>query len=965
MSVQSEAQLEHELIQQLKQLGYQEVEVKDELQLLGNLKLQVERANDISAFSANEWAQVLNHLKAGNSFNCAKVLRNRFPVTFDDGSTRHIDFLFADPSKNIYQVTNQIAIDHKASNGHTSRFDVTLLINGLPLVQIELKRAGVELPEAFNQTQRYAKDAYGSGSGLFNYIQLFVISNRDHTHYYSTGTSNFEFTFPWADFENKHIHKIDDFATHFLNHTHITKMLTEYMVILEVEKRLMVLRPYQIYAVQQIIQRVQESTQNGYIWHTTGSGKTLTSFKASQLIMRLPEVEKVLFVVDRSDLDTQTVREFNAFKENSVDTTKNTSTLVAQLGQTHDKLIVTTLQKLNIAICNDRYADQIGYLKDKKVVIIFDECHRSQFGDTHRNIQRFFHQAQMFGFTGTPIFEDNSQLKLDTEEGKVAITTNALFDECLHKYVITDAIRDGNVLPFQIAYLGKYTSNGLESTNNYEEDVEGIDTKELYDNPARLEMITRYIVDNHHIKTKNKTFTAMFCVSSVDVLTQYYNLFQKVQQEKQQHAIDNGEIYNPLTVATIFSFAANEERTVDGQTGLIEEESADIPSKISQSNRDKLDQYIAEYNAKFGQNFNSGEEFYPYYRDIANRVRKKEIDILLVVNMFLTGFDSKPLNTLYVDKNLKYHGLIQAFSRTNRILNADKPFGNIVCFRNLKQATDQALTLFSNRAEAEKIVLIPSFESIKAKYNAAVANLLSIAPDPDQVPNTLQTEEQQLEYVKAFREVMRINAQLENFVEYDQDDTALDKAAFQSHTSQYKYLYNNVRIVQPKDKVSVLNDVNFQLELIHRDTVNVGYILNLLQSVVNNKDPEKKKQYRAQVQDIISTNHNLYDKQELIQKFIDENIPRMANGQSVEEAFSAFWDVEKEKALDELCQQESLKPEVMKAVLGQYEYTKRLPSREDVKDLPITRPKISERKSLMNTLVLKTRNFIDKFYHGL
>ena len=567
----------------------------------------------------------------------------------------------------------------------------------------------------------------------------------------------------------------------------------------------------------------------------------------------------------------------------------------------------------------------------------------------------------MFGFTGTPIFETNSQLKID----KAAVTTKALFDDCLHKYVITDAIRDGNVLPFQISYLGKYTSNGMAKSDSYEEDVEGIDTKELLNNPARLEMITRYIVDNHNIKTKNRTFTAMFCVSSVDVLTQYYELFQKVQQEKQQQAEENGQIYNPLSIATIFSFAANEERTVEDQTGLIEEESADIPTKISKSNRDKLDQYIAEYNAKFGQNFNSGEEFYPYYRDIANRVRKKEIDILLVVNMFLTGFDSKPLNTLYVDKNLKYHGLIQAFSRTNRILNADKPFGNILCFRNLKQATDQALTLFSNRAEAEKIVLIPSFESIKEKYNAAAANLLSIAPDPDQVPHTLETEEQQLEYVKAFREVMRINAQLENFVEYDQDDTLLNKADFQSHTSQYKYLYNNVRIVQPKDKVSVLNDVNFQLELIHKDTVNVGYILNLLQSVVNNKDPEKKQQYRAQVQDIITTNHNLYDKQELIQKFLDENIPRMANGQSVQEAFSTFWDMEKEKALDELCQQEALKPEVLKAVLGQYQYTNRLPSREDVKDLPINRPKISERKTLMNTLVLKTRNFIDKFYRGL
>lgn len=340
------------------------------------------------------------------------------------------------------------------------------------------------------------------------------------------------------------------------------------------------------------------------------------------------------------------------------------------------------------------------------------------------------------------------------------------------------------------------------------------------------------------------------------------------------------------------------------------------------------------------------------------------IDILLVVNMFLTGFDSKTLNTLYVDKNLKYHGLTQAFSRTNRILNADKPFGNIVCFRNLKQATDKALALFSNKAEAEKIVLIPSFESIKEKYNAAVAELLKIAPDPDKVLE-LPTEEQQLQYVKAFREVMRINAQLENFVEYDQDDTDLNKAEFQKHTSQYKYLYTNTRVVQPKDKVSVLNDVNFQLELIHKDTINVGYILNLLQSAVNNTDQKQKQKYHAQVQDLLANNHTLYDKQELIQKFLDENIPRMITGQSVEEAFAQFWDVEKERAIDELCQKEAIKPEVFKQVIGKYEYTKRLPSREDVNNLPITRPKISERKTLMNTLVVKTRQFIEKFYTGL
>ena len=958
MTVQSEYQLENELIGQLQQLGYASVTLKDESQLLSNLKTQVERANGLAPLSETEWKQVISFLNTGTVFERAKNLRDQFPVKFDDGSSKHIFFLSDEPSKNVYQVTNQITIDHRDYNGRTSRFDVTLLVNGLPLVQIELKKRGMEIAEAFNQTQRYIREAYWAGQGLFGFIQLFVISNGANTRYYSNGTTGIEFAFPWADVHNKHINEIVDFADTFLNQQHLTQMLTQYMVLLETTKSLMVLRPYQIYAVQKIVEHVQNSNQNGYIWHTTGSGKTLTSFKASQIIMQMPDVEKVLFVVDRNDLDTQTSREFNAFKAESVDSTDNTSTLVKQLDQRHDKLIVTTIQKLNRAISNDRYQEYINYLKDKKVVFIFDECHRSQFGDTHQNIKKFFSNAQMFGFTGTPIFEENSQSKAGLK-----LTTDYLFNHCLHQYVIVDAIRDRNVLQFQIDYRGKYTAKGMQNNLDYEDGVEGIDTQELYDNPQRLEMIARYIVDTHDTKTKNREFTAMFCVSSVDTLTQYYELFEKVQAEKQQQDEAQGRLFKPLTIATIFSYGANEAVDTVDQNGLIHEESTDTPTQINQSSRDKLERYIANYNAQFGTNYNSGDGFYAYYRDIADRVKKKQIDILLVVNMFLTGFDSKPLNTLYVDKNLKYHGLIQAFSRTNRVYNDKKPFGNIISFRNLKRATDEALALFSNK-EARKTVLVPSFEEIQQDYADAVEKLLNITPDYQAVDDLL-TEDQQLEFIKAFREVMRYNAQLQTFVEYDQDQTVLDKQHFANFASKYADLCRATRKTTKKEKVSVLDDVDFQLDLLHSDRINVGYILTLLQMAVNAETDDQRKKYEAQVHDLIGSDISLHDKQDLIQKFIEENMPKMINGQSVQTAFAQFWDAEKEQAYQHFCEQENLKPEVLKQVLDNYEFNQRLPRKEEMKELPNFKVKLFERDNVLTNLMVKTRQLIEKFYVGL
>nr|WP_309596992.1 type I restriction endonuclease subunit R [Moraxella osloensis] len=958
---QTEAQLEAELIDQLNLLGYQRFAVKGESDLINNLRTTLADINGIARFSDDEWQQIISHLTTGTIFDKANILRDKLPVKFDDGNSRHIYFLSDDPTQNRYQISNQITVDHTSSNGRTSRFDVTILINGLPLVQIELKRRSMEIAEAFHQTRRYSREAYSAGYGLFGFIQLFI-SNGVNTRYYANGTKNIEFAFAWADITNKQINEITDFATSFLTPTHLTKMLTQYMILMSTTKSLMVMRPYQIYAVENIIQHINSNNNNGYIWHTTGSGKTLTSFKASQLIMNMPDIAKVLFVVDRNDLDTQTATEFNNFRADSVDSTNNTKTLVRQLGQQHDKLIVTTLQKLNNAISKDHYSDNIAYLKDQKVVFIFDECHRSQFGDTHKRIKQFFNKAQMFGFTGTPIFEKNS-----TSKAGLKLTTNYLFDKCLHQYVIVDAIRDKNVLPFQIDYLGRYTQKGMEKSKDTNteltaEQVEAVDTKEVLEDPKRLKMIARHIIDTYPTKTKHGEFTAMFCVGSVEVLTQYYELFKQVQAEKQAEDEAQGKIFKPLTIATIFSYAANE--AVETLDGLLDEESADIPTQINQSSRDKLDSYIADYNATFATNYNSGDSYYAYYRDIATRVRNKQIDVLMVVNMFLTGFDAKTLNTLYVDKNLKHHGLLQAFSRTNRVLNEKKPFGNIVCYRNLKFATDQALSLFSNKDKAKEVVIIPDFEVILEKYEAAVKALKTIVATYQDVDD-LYTEAQQLSFIQAFRDVMRLHTQLQTFSEYDQDNTSLDKQEFANYASKYSDLKNGLTTGGDKSKTSILEDIDFQLDLLHSDRVNVGYIVKLLQLAKDSKDKNQQQQYRKQVQDILNNDITLYDKQELIQKFIDENLPTMPNGQTVEEAFKNFWDVEKEAAYQKICVEENLKVETMQKVIQNYEYTKRLPRKDELKDLPNYKVGLFQRENVLSNLLNKTHQLINRFYMGL
>jgi len=940
-STQSEQALEDALIGQLGSFGYSYVSIPDDAALKANLKAQLEKHNQ-TTFSDGEFQQILNHLDKGNVFERAKILRDKMCLTRDNGDSFYLNFLEHEEwCQNEYQVTNQVTIEGSYKN----RYDVTLLVNGLPLVQIELKRRGLELKEAFNQINRYQRHSFWASSGLFQYVQLFVISNGVNTKYYANNRrQSFKQTFYWANEDNKPITRLDLFAKEFLEKCQISKMISKYVVLNETDKILMVLRPYQYYAVEAIVEKVKRSRKNGYIWHTTGSGKTLTSFKAAQILMGLPKVYKILFVVDRKDLDYQTNIEFNAFSKGSVDGTSNTRALVRQLGD-DTRLIVTTLQKLNTAISKARYQKTMEPLKDKRIIFIFDECHRSQFGDTHKRINAFFNHPQMFGFTGTPIFADNVGAN---QHGKR--TTKDLFGEQLHKYVITDAIRDENVLKFSIEYVGRYKQKE-ETKNNIDIEVEGVDTRELMESPKRLEKIVDYIIANHDRKTHSRDFTAMFCVSSVDVLTKYYDLFQ-AKREAGNHQ---------LRVATIFSYTANEDdKDADGIIDIDPMAGFSEGKTLNQHSRDKLESYIGNYNKVFGTKFTTkdSQSYYNYYNDIGKRVRSREIDLLLVVNMFLTGFDSPPLNTMYVDKNLKYHGLLQAYSRTNRILSERKSQGNIVCFRNLKKATDEAIALFSNKDAKETIIIAP-YEQYVTDFNKAFALLLTIAPTIDSV-DTLETEDDELNFIKAFRELLRIRNVLTTFADFTFDGLAMNEQAFNDYRSKYLDLYDKVKSDNQKEKVSILDDVDFELELIHRDEINVAYILMLLSKLKSKSGKDAAMQHKA-ILDLVAGDARLRSKRELIEKFILENLPDVADSDAVPEAFSEYWNKEMQIALTNICEEERLQPEKVEKLINQHLFTEIVPLRDDVVDAMVSKPKLLQRKKLAQRALDKIMSFIETF----
>jgi len=949
---QSEAQLEAGLVTRLTGLGYERVSIPDMSSLHANLRIQLGRHNGLT-LSDDEYERVLNHLDKGNVFERAKTLRGRFRLERDDGSSAYIRFLNTEEwCRNQYQVTTQVTVE----GHHKTRFDVTLLINGLPLVQIELKRRGMELKEAFNQINRYQRHSYWAQSGLFNYVQLFVISNGVNTKYYANNRKqDFKQTFFWADQDNELITQLDAFADAFLEKCHVSKMISKYIVLHESDKVLMVLRPYQYYAVEAIQARVKAGRKNGYLWHTTGSGKTLTSFKAAQVLIENPKVEKVVFVVDRADLDYQTTKEFNHFSDGSVDGTDNTRALVKQLSG-DNRLIVTTIQKLNTAM--QRHEAALDGVKDQRVVFIFDECHRSQFGDTHKAIVKFFTKAQMFGFTGTPIFKDNAVGYR---------TTKDLFEECLHKYVITDAIADDNVLRFSVEYWGKLKQ---KDGSLIDEDVSAIDVREFYDNPDRIDGVVDWIIAHHDRKTHQRQFSAMFCVSSVDALIAYYETFKR-KREAGEHS---------LRVATIFTYGPNEaDPDANGLIGDPDLNMADVVPDTHK--RNKLESFVADYNAMYQtkETVKDGKGFYTYYNHISKRLKdrdregaqdKDRLDILLVVNMFLTGFDAKKVNTLYVDKNLKYHGLIQAFSRTNRILGQLKSQGNVVCFRNLKPKTDEAITLFSNKDAIETILLAP-YEDYVARFNEAVEALHKIAPDADAV-NGLQTDEERLAFVQAFRDVMRARNVVMSFTEFDQGDLTMGAQAFEDFKSKYLDIHEQKKPGGDDDAASIIDEVDFELELIQRDEINVAYILALLAALVedeNSADPKRRDAAKAQrkaVQKLLGSERSLRSKRDLIEKFIDEHMPTDLTGETtMAGAFNKFWDKEKSAAIEKICAEEGMDQSAFKSMIESYHFSGKQPLQGAIVDAMVVKPKILARKSVVERVVSKLLGLVSTFDEGI
>ncbi len=952
--IQSEAQLEESLIKRLGGLGYTRVAIPDEPALLANLKSQLEKFNK-TTFSKAEFDRIVNHLDAGSVFERAHRLRDWYNLARDDGTSSYIRFMNTEHwCRNEYQVTNQITMEGR----YTNRYDVTLLINGLPLVQIELKRRGLELKEAFNQINRYQRHSFWANTALFQYVQLFVISNGVNTKYYANNRKqHFKQTFYWADEKNNLITQLDKFADAFLEKCHVSKMIAKYTVLHESDKILMVLRPYQYYAVEKIVDKVINSNDNGYIWHTTGSGKTLTSFKAAQVIMDLPKVDKVIFVVDRADLDYQTTKEFNHFSDGSVDGTDNTAALVKQFENPDVKLTVTTIQKLNTAISPGRYQKAMEAMADKRVVFIFDECHRSQFGETHGRIVDFFPNHQMFGFTGTPIFKDNA-----ASNSKGKRTTKDLFGEQLHTYVITDAIRDQNVLKFAVEYWGR-----LDLVGNIggEEKVTALDLKEWWENEHRINENIDWIIENHRKKTQDKLFSAMMCVGSVDMLLKYYDAF-KAKKAAGEHN---------LRIASIFTYAANEND--DDANGMLDDVQVDLgsPESARPHTREKLDEIIADYNAMYQTKFSTdSKQFYAYYKDLSKRMKDRErenfkdkdrLDILLVVNMFLTGFDAKKVNTLYVDKGLRYHGLIQAYSRTNRILNERKSQGNIVVFRNLKPQTDEAITLFSNKNAVEDIIIEPYRVHVD-KFNAAVDVLTSIVATPDDV-NGLPSEVEQLEFIKAFRALIRIRNVLMTFSEFSYDDLKMSAQRFEDFKSKYLDLYEDTKADVEGEKESIIDDVDFELELIQRDEINVAYILALLAKLVDEDEDFKsmsdseKADTMEGVLKMLESEVQLRSKRELIEKFIREQMPQISSGDAVKESFDTFWREEQIAALDELCEQEELYEHEVQKVISDLNFTGQKPLRETIVGTMKSKPKILERKTVIERVTDKIMKLVRTF----
>ena len=958
---QSEAMLEKDFIKTLTEQGYEYLPIHEEKNLVENLRVQLQKLNNY-VFTDAEWERFFRENLAnkndGIEAKTAKIQEDYIQVLkCDSGESKNIYLI---DKRNIHNNCLQVINQYEEKEGsHDTRYDVSILVNGLPLVHVELKRRGVQLKEAFNQINRYQRDSFWAGCGLYEYVQIFVISNGTNTKYYSNTTranhlkeqhigsrskskktsNSFEFSSFWTDSNNKPILDLIDFAKTFLAKHTLLNVLTKYCVF-TTERMLMVMRPYQIAATERIIQRINIANNykqygkiegGGYIWHTTGSGKTLTSFKTAQLASRLDFIDKVLFVVDRKDLDYQTMKEYNRFEEGAADSNSSTAVLQRQLenkdksGAYHNyKIIITTIQKLSIFVQKNKGHEVF----QKRVVIIFDECHRSNFGEMHTAITKNFKKYHLFGFTGTPIFAANA-----SSSGNIKLkTTQQAFGDKLHTYTIVDAINDENVLPFRIDYV-----NTLKQKDEIQDkQISAIDREKVLSAPKRVEEVVKYILEHFDQKTKRSSyysfratqnigevavagrgkevkeqkavqkllgFNAMFAVASIPMAKAYYNEF-KIQQAALPEA-------QRLKIATIYSYGANEEE-IDG---ILTEENPESTTSLDQQSRDFLDGAIKDYNQMFSTNYDtSNDKFQNYYKDLSLRMKNRQVDLLIVVNMFLTGFDATTLNTLFVDKNLRQHGLIQSYSRTNRILNSIKTFGNIVCFRNLQKETDDAIALFGDK-DASSIVLLKDFNSYydgydtsKGKhcygYTELVQQLLEEFPDG----KPAMGEQEERRFIGLFGSLLKSINVLQSFDQFEGKELLTD-GQMQDYQSHYLDLRDKWRKKNNTDKEIINDDLIFETELIRQVEINIDYILMLVKQYHDSNC--KDKELLVSINKAVGASMNLRSKKELIESFVEAvNV-----GEDVDDAWEDFVRQKREKDLASIIQEEKLKePETRKFI---------------------------------------------------
>ena len=1005
-SYQSEAELEKDFIRMLQEQGYEYLQIHTEADLVANLRTKLEALNNYS-FTDNEWdfffRNAIANQNEGIEDKARKIQEDHVQVLKrDDGTSKNIALI---DKKNIHnnslQVINQYEVSQAEGAKHDNRYDVTVLVNGFPLVHIELKRRGVAIKEAFNQINRYQRESFWAGSGLFEYVQIFVISNGTNTKYYSNSTrwnaikdakaantkkgktsNSFEFTCYWADANNKVIPDLVDFTrTFFAKHT-ILNILTKYCIFTS-EQMLMVMRPYQITATERILNRIEIADNykkygtvagGGYIWHTTGSGKTLTSFKTARLASNLPYIDKVLFVVDRKDLDYQTMKEYDRFEKGAANSNSSTAVLKKQLEDENAHIIITTIQKLATFIKKNKGHD----VYQKHVVIIFDECHRSQFGDMHAAIIKNFKKYHIFGFTGTPIFAENAGAVRTPQ----FMTTEQTFGDQLHTYTIVDAINDKNVLPFRVDYISTMKEKEIP-----DEKVWDIDREKAMMAPKRISVVTKYILDHFDKKTyrgdktyifnqltnisdvaagRNKVdeikaaqrlsgFNSIFAVASVDMAKLYYEEFKKQMAENPS---------KKLKIATIYSYAPNEEEAIGG---VLDEENSEDTSALDKNSRDFLEEAIKDYNAMFHTNYDtSSDKFQNYYKDVSLRMKNKELDMLIVVNMFLTGFDATTLNTLWVDKNLKMHGLIQAFSRTNRILNSIKTYGNIVCFRNLQKKVDEAIALFGDK-EAGGIVLLKSFQEYYYGYQSADGKAMPGYVDmvdelvekfPLSVPQIIG-EDNQKKFIKLFGAFLKMRNLLSTFDEFEGKEIFSDRD-LQDYLGRYQDLKD---IFRPDDKEStdINDDIIFETELIKQIDINIDYILMLVQKYHDGHMQDKE--ILVTIQKAVGAHPELRSKKQLIEMFLDS----INNVNDVVTAWIGFVEKQREDDLATIISEEKLKPEETRRFLEKAFEDGEI--KETGTDIDKIMPPVSRfgggannRAAKKQTVISKLKGFFEKYF---